>query len=249
MHSPGAFETDYAVLALLIVYPLLEWQWLWPRFVRAISAGINGARTRAYRWIIVAEWAVTVYILALWIAHQRSWSALWLGSVRPLRFSLGCALAGIVITFFVFQGRKVQKALANPKAVAYLREKLAFADPLMPATAGERRWFWLLSVTAGVCEEVIYRGFLLWLISAWTGLIAGVIISSIIFGFGHVYLGVRQVPRTAIAGLALALVVLLSGSLLPAIVIHASMDLNSGEVGFRVAQASLTVSNPAPLTS
>jgi uncharacterized protein len=241
---------DCALLALLLLYPLIECRWYVPRVSRAIRAGLLGARARFYRNTIAAEWLATLYVFALWIVWGRSWSALWLGGIRPLRFFLGCLLAVAVIIFFVLQARKVQKALARPKVAASLRKKLAFAFLLIPETVGERRTFWLLSITAGVCEEIIYRGFLTWRVSTWTGLFAAVVISSIVFGLGHIYLGVAQVPRTAIVGFMLAIVVVASGSLLPAILIHAAMDLNSGEIGFRVARSSLTNgAAPASLTS
>jgi len=230
---------DLVILALLVVYPLFEWRWYWPRVSRAIRAGMAGARIRFYRGTIVVEWVVTLCVLALWIARRRAWTAHWLGGIRPLRFSLGCLLAIVVIVLFVLQAQRLRKALARPKTLASLREKFASAYLLAPETAGERSVFWLASITAGVCEEIIYRGFLMSLVATWTGLIAAVIISSIVFGYGHIYLGIAQVPRTAIAGLVLALVVVGSGSLLPAMVIHAAIDWSSGEIGFRVAQASL----------
>jgi len=40
---------DYVLLALLILYPLVEWRWYWPRVSRALRAGIPGARTSFYR--------------------------------------------------------------------------------------------------------------------------------------------------------------------------------------------------------
>lgn len=241
---------DCVLLALLILYPLVEWRWYWPRVSRAIRAGIPGARMSFYRNTIAGEWFAALYVLALWFVWRRSWSALWLDAIRPLRFFFGCLLALGVITFFVLQIRKVQKALARPGVAASLRQKLAFAYALAPQTAPERRAFWLVAITAGVCEEMIYRGFLMWLVAHWTGLIPAAVISSIVFGFSHIYLGVAQVPRTAAVGFVLVLIVLASGSLLPAILIHAAIDLNSGEIAFRVAQASLpNAPAPAPLAT
>lgn len=249
MHMPRTFTADYAVVAALIFYPLAEWRWIWPRFVRAIRNGIIGARKKAYLYLIVELWVLALYVLAVWVAQRRSWQDLWLGRVESLRFSLGCLLALIVIALFVLQARKVEKALVRPKAVARLREKLAFAYSISPETASERYWFWLVSISAGICEELVYRGFVTWFISAWTGVIVAIIVSSAIFGLAHIYLGVAQVPRVAIVGLGFAILVLISGSLFPAMVIHAAMDLSSGEIGFRVAQASLAITDPPPLTS
>ncbi len=75
------------------------------------------------------------------------------------------------------------------------------------------------------------------------------ILSSIVFGCAHIYLGVAQVPRTAIVGFMLALIVVAAGSLWPAIAIHAALDLSSGEIGFRVGRAAAApVGAGAPIT-
>jgi len=75
---------------------------------------------------------------------------------------------------------------------------------------------------------------MVWYLGIWMGPIAAVILSSILFGFGHIYMGVAQVPRTATVGLVFALVAFASGSLWPAILLHAAIDWNSGELGFHI---------------
>ena len=246
--KPSGF--DYAALIVLVAATLFEWLWYWPRCVRAIREHIPGARGRAYRNIIVAEWLVALYVLGLWFTKDRPWSALCLGSIAPLRLVAGFLVAAIIVTFLLLQGRKVQKMLAQPKAIARLREKLAFADPLIPETSGERYGFWLVAITAGICEEILFRGFLMWFIAAWTGLAIAVIISSLLFGCAHIYLGAAHVPKTAIVGLLLALVVVVSGSLWPAMVIHAALDLSAGEIGFHVGRAAAApLEAGEPLTS
>ena len=248
MGKPDVF--DYAVFVVLLASSLFDWLWYWPRCVRAIRARVPGARGRLYRDEIIALWAVTLWVLGLWIARARPWSALWLGSAVPWRLGIGFFVAAIIVGLLLLQARKVQKALTRPKAVASLRNQFSFADPLVPRTSGERRGFWLLSITAGICEEILFRGFLMWFIATWTGLVAAVVISSLLFGCAHIYLGTAHVPKTAIVGLLLALVVVASGSLGPAIVIHAAVDLNAGELGFRVGQAAGTPPEAAmPLTN
>ncbi len=59
-----------------------------------------------------------------------------------------------------------------------------------------------LSITAGVCEETIFRGYLQQQFIAWTKSVpAGVIFSAIIFGLGHIYQGLRQAGVIAIFGI------------------------------------------------
>lgn len=235
MANPGLF--DDLVLGIVLIGPMIEGRWYWPRCVRAIRARTPGARMRFYGYTVAAKWVVTLYVLGLWTAQARAWSLLRLGSGGPWRLGAASLVAAVIVVLFVLQARKVRKALQRPEAAARLREKFAFADALVPETDGERRGFWVVSITAGICEEIIFRGFLIWLMTAYLGLVAAVILSSIIFGYNHIYLGVAQVPRTALVGLLLALVVLASGSLWPAMVIHAAVDMNSGEIGFRVGRA------------
>lgn|SRR5487761_27750 len=241
MGKPGVF--DYVVLAVIIAATLFEWLWYWPRCVQAIRAHVPGARARSYRNLIVAEWIVTLYVLGLWAAKGRPWSALWLGPVSHLRLGLGLLFAAVIISLHFLQTRKI---LTQPKVIAKVREKIAYLEPLIPDTSGERRAFWLVSITAGICEEILFRGFVMRFIAAWTGLILAVILSSVLFGFGHIYLGLGHVPRTAVIGLALAIIVLASNSLWPAIIIHAAIDLNSGNLGFWVKRASVAPSVATP---
>ena len=93
------------------------------------------------------------------------------------------------------------------------------------------------SITAGICEELLFRGFVLWYATAWTGPVGGFLISSMLFGIMHVYLGVEQVPRTTIAGVYFYVVAMTAGSLLPAMVCHVIADLVSGDLGYRALAA------------
>jgi CAAX protease family protein len=91
-----------------------------------------------------------------------------------------------------------------------------------------------VALTAGITEEVMFRGFVFWYFGTWAGPVIATLASSILFGFGHLYLGLAQAPKTAIGGLVACLVVLASGSLWPAIVMHAAVDLENGELGYRL---------------
>lgn len=107
----------------------------------------------------------------------------------------------------------------------------------------------VLSITAGICEEVLFRGFVPGYLVGWTGPILAIAISCVLFGFAHVYLGAQQVLRTSVVGALLAGIVVASGSLWPAMIVHATLDLNSGDLGFhalsRVRDGRLDPGSPA----
>jgi len=99
---------------------------------------------------------------------------------------------------------------------------------LLPRTAGERRWFALLAVTAGVCEELLYRGFglagLRWA-APGIGTPALIIVSGAAFGFAHLYQGRLGVTLTGVLGAYLAWITIAIGSLVPVMLLHALLDL------------------------
>jgi len=119
-----------------------------------------------------------------------------------------------------------------------VRRSLRRAELLMPRTKGEHPVAILLALTAGTCEEFMFRGFVIWyFLTFWPGtrfgLIFAIVGSSILFGLGHIYLGVKNVPSTAIAGVLFAAIAFLGGSLLPVMVLHTALDLNSFDLGYR----------------
>jgi membrane protease YdiL (CAAX protease family) len=222
---------DHVLLVVIaIVSPLFDWLWLYPRFLRAAKAGVPDARRRLYLMGILSSWGLTVCVLALWTADRRPWAGLGLGVSTPLRTGIGVALVAAYL-FLIWKARRT--LLARPDRLERFRRRLGDGDPLMPRTPGERQGFTVVAITAGICEELLYRGFVLWYLSVWTGPVLAVVISSALFGFAHLYLGVAHVVRTALVGLILALIYLAVGALWPVILIHAAMDLVAGDLGYR----------------
>lgn len=89
-------------------------------------------------------------------------------------------------------------------------------------------------VIAGTYEDIVFRGFLLGRLrillatrKGWIGDVLSVAISSIIFGLGHVYQGWFGVMKTTAAGVCLAILVLLTKSVWPAMIAHAGIDAST----------------------
>ncbi len=92
---------------------------------------------------------------------------------------------------------------------------------LLPEGGLERRWFVLIAALAAICEEYIYRGFLLHTISAWTGSAwLAAAITALSFGLAHGYQRLIGITRAGLLGFLLALPVIFTGSLFAAIVAH-----------------------------
>jgi CAAX protease family protein len=116
----------------------------------------------------------------------------------------------------------------DPETAARVRQRFARLERMLPHDPRELRWFSAVGITAGVCEELLYRGFVLWYLGHWLPIGPAVAGSAIVFGVGHFYQGPRGMIVTAIVGAFMAAIYLVSGSLLAPMVIHALMDLYSG---------------------
>jgi uncharacterized protein len=103
---------------------------------------------------------------------------------------------------------------------------------LLPVSRAEFAPFALLSVTAGACEEFLYRGFAMTALSqtqtpAWVVVIA----TSVLFGLAHAYQGRGGIIGTTILGFFMAAGRLLTGSVVPVMFWHAGIDLAAGIAG------------------
>lgn len=100
---------------------------------------------------------------------------------------------------------------------------------LLPKSRREKSVFVVLSLVAGVGEEIAFRGFLipaLTLVFGWSW--GAALLSSATFGLLHAYQGWLGVIRTAVLGLILGGCFIVSGSLWPAILAHAILDILVG---------------------
>src|SRR5581483_6964885 len=180
------------------------------------------ARLDHYRRGIIFEWAGAAFVglLAL-LAHSRVRSLWPPGTDTAVARQIpGLAVALVAITaVYRFGGPGMRRALA-----VQLRPVAA----LLPRTAAERWLFAGLALTAGVCEEVLYRGFglagLRWL-APGLGHPALILITAAAFGLAHLYQGPPGVVLTGLAGAYLAWVAIATGSLVPAMILHALLDL------------------------
>ncbi|TVR66031.1 MAG: CPBP family intramembrane metalloprotease [Gemmatimonadales bacterium] len=102
---------------------------------------------------------------------------------------------------------------------------------LLPRTGPERRVFAGLSLSAGVGEELAYRAYA-YLVLQTLGLDPwpAAVVACIPFGFLHAYQGPVGVVRTGLMGFILAVPVVVTGSLIPAMVAHTLIDLVVGLV-------------------
>jgi membrane protease YdiL (CAAX protease family) len=98
-------------------------------------------------------------------------------------------------------------------------------DFLFPRGAVEITLWIALSVTAGVCEETIFRGYLQRQFIALTKNIpAGILLSAAAFGAAHAYQGFRRVVLIGMYGAMFGVLAHWRRSIRPGIIAHAWQD-------------------------
>jgi len=82
----------------------------------------------------------------------------------------------------------------------------------------------------------LFRGFVTWVLAHFVApFVLVAIAQAALFGLAHAYQGPRNVLLTGTVGLVMSGLVWVSGGLWAAMLVHALMDLNAGDLAVRVA--------------
>lgn len=224
----SAFEMALAALALIALPAMSVFYAL--RHARERAPGSNQLIAR-YWQTMLRGWAVTIAVLFAWKLSGRSFDQLGLGwPPAPLEF------AAIAVSLVAVATLAVQTTFGfkpTEKDVSGWKRQLD-ALKLAPRNAKELAVFLPVAVTAGVWEEIFYRGFLMWFFEPVAGVAGSVVITAIIFGAGHAYQGWKGVLRTTAVGAFFAAGYALTGSLWWLIILHAAVDVFAGILAYRV---------------
>lgn len=182
------------------------------------------ASTIAFQWVAVAFSAWRAW------ADGFSYADLGLSWGQPLLIG-GLTIGGTaaVVTLQWLNLRRIGRSTSP------LRGPLqALAQRILPQSSREVALFCALALTAGLCEEFLYRGFAMASLTrlglpGW----AVVIVSAILFGLAHLYQGRGGFGGTLILGLLFGLSRSQLGTLVPVIAWHIGVDLAAGIAGPR----------------
>jgi len=141
---------------------------------------------------------------------------------------LSLLFIAIIYVFLLINSIRINKELREE-----IIKKFENYQDLMPVTRNETIVFSIIvSVSAGICEELLFRAYLYNLIEGHIGLLAAVLLSSVIFGLWHIYLGWKEVIRTGIMGIVLCGIYIFTGNIILPILIHIFVDVYSGLLNY-----------------
>lgn len=218
---------DSFYLALIAILLVLDYFVLWPTFLRRAYADSGRARTRLWSNWMMMLWTLVAAGVALWLIEARAWAALRFTTPHGWRLwgSIGLVLTVAVTTIRT----AIRIARKSPRRVKMGNPHVEYLSPHTPA---ELSWWVALSLSAGFCEEFIFRGYLIWAFQPLLGMWGAAAFSVIAFALAHAYQGAKGILAVGVMGSLFTLVVIVSGSLLPAIALHALVDLGQGLIAW-----------------
>jgi hypothetical protein len=206
----------------LLVF-MVGWAW---------AAAITAAKMRAhagtplisfYSRSVIFEWLVVAYVVA-GVRRQG-------GSLRDLvggRWDRARDFGRDILVAIVFWLASMV-CLGALRFALQLNRGIDAVRFLLPQSRLEIILWILLSLTAGFCEETIFRGYLQRQFIAWTGKSAlGIFLSAAAFGALHAYQGVRQTIFIGVFGALFGILAHRRRSLRPGIMAHAWHDAITG---------------------
>jgi len=221
-------RADASYLSLIAVGLAIDSLVLWPNFLRHLEAEASRARVRLWSSAIVLLWTLVVAGIALWIVERRSWTELRL--VAPHGWRL-LGTIGVLVAVALFYARSV----ATIRRARRSNRRIKFPEHVArraPHTRVELAWWLALSLSAGICEEFIFRGYLIWVLQPALGVWLAAAASLIVFAAAHAYQGAKGVVAVGAVGTLFTLIVFVFGSLVAAIAVHTLVDAGEGLVAW-----------------
>ncbi len=184
------------------------------------SRGQQHGNVLLYLFVIISEWALSFYI---WIGGMLPGATRlrdlvggrWSNIKDVLRdIALAAAFWMVVTSIAVFAIFVSGPSHTKP---------IGFLDP----RGGAEITLWVaMSVTAGFCEELVYRGYLQRQFLAWTGeVVSAVLAQGVLFGVAHWYQGLKMVIVIAVLGILFGMLAYWRKSLRPGMIAHAWGDI------------------------
>jgi len=223
---PWDFILIFAVFAVVV-----PWRG-WARMQRLLALPSISSKDRLslYASSIVGQWVMAGLIAWRALARGLHWTSLGFNFRPPVELLLVAVIGAMLLGAAHWLNLRRVSRSKNPQ-VERIR---SLAVKIFPHSNRESIAFCGLALTAGICEEFLYRGFAfaaLALVS--TPMWAVLLISSVLFGLAHAYQGRGGILGTLVLGTVFGSVRILYDSVVPVICWHIAVDLVAGFAGRR----------------
>ena len=176
-------------------------------------------RLQLYLSSAMSQWLLAALGVVVVLASSLTFAKLGFQVVSPASFFFWTALlSGVSLAALGLVVGLEQRGCLPPEP--------ELVRALIPETRREKFWAVLvIAPTAAVCEEFLYRGFLLGELSQRLPSVAlAVALSSVVFGLAHTYQGLSGIARAALLGALLSIPIIRLGTVFPSMAAHFLID-------------------------
>jgi len=192
-------------------------------WVRAdqMRASVNLDRIGIYERTIMFEWLVLgLVLLGVWLHGSPMLAVLgdrW-RSAGQFLWDIGIGLLFLIVSILLMSIVSSHGG-ANDNSTQFL----------LPLGRVEKELWVVLSITAGICEEAVYRGYLQRQFMALTKSVPlGIVLSALVFGAAHSYQGLAQASLIGTLGAMGGALAYWRRSVRPGMIAHALQDVLGG---------------------
>lgn len=211
---------------ILVLVGLGGWAFCAKILTDRLSVAANPNRVRIYLITLIVEWFFFVLVV---VGVRRSGASVlvvlgdhWHSARQVLR-DIGIAAGFWIVTAMLLW------LLSRLLRITAPGRNL---QAMLPHGGAEIALWLALSLTAGVCEETIFRGYLQrQFMAITTSAPAGILLSAAAFGAAHAYQGFRMVILISLYGAMFGILAHWRGSVRPGMIVHAWQDSLGGVVG------------------
>lgn len=194
----------------------------------------SGSPLPSYITTLVWQWALFALVVwgiwkkglkpgALLGKRWRSFDDVLMDFVWAAAFFIGSRVILAIIVVVVMAVAKL------PPDTFTLKKSVEAVGSLAPNTAVEIVLWIGLSITAGIVEEFVFRGYLQrQLIALTRNAAAGIALCALVFGFAHAYQGGTQMIIITALGALFGILAWWRQNLKPGIIAHAGQDIFAG---------------------
>lgn len=228
IHDMGLW--DHLVAAVICIFaPVLAMS---SRRIAAEDVQFDAEdKIRLYHSNALLLFVFALVIVTTWRIPGRSLHALGFGwpqwNVWVIVLLIAVCLFYMLDLFFQYGLRRWRQ-----KSLQQRQQTISF----VPENKNELFHFSFLALSAGISEEIIFRGYLMHYLVFWagqtpTGMIIASFFSSALFAFLHGYQGGKAMVKIFFLAMLFSAIFIMSQSLWVVILLHALIDIFSGWIG------------------
>lgn len=216
-----SLPTTYLILLFVLIVLMPLNGILSAKKVKKFFAENPDSRKIFFKQTVIIQIILTALVLGAMVINQDSTDLVGLGFTKNLMLILALLASSILgswlIRFYLFKKdkQKIFREIERDIAVSFL----------FPRTELEYRWSLATSFTVGICEEIIFRGFLYWQLAEWMPVLPSILLTNVIFGLVHYATGFRNAFLAFVLGVLLSIIFVYTNSLWVPILIHILIDV------------------------